>query len=273
VVARIKRLLPKKTKVGHTGTLDPLASGLLVLLIGRSTRLSRYITHLDKAYTATARFGAVSDTLDAEGEITALDTPMPPADTIRAALPAFTGELLQVPPMVSALKRGGIRLYALHRQGVTVEREPRPLFVHALDLLAYDPDNQTATFYVSCGSGTYVRTLIADLAHHLGTGAHLTALRRPRVGHLLVERAIPPDDLTPTTLHNRIIQPNEVVAHLSRVEVGEEVELAVRSGRVLPAQGLGGSFRVEREGALLGVYRDAGVEARAEVVLCGVGRR
>jgi tRNA pseudouridine55 synthase len=273
VGARVKRLLPKKTKVGHTGTLDPLASGLLVLLIRRSTRLSRYVTHLDKAYTATAGFGAVSDTLDAEGEITALDTPMPSADAIRAAVPAFTGELLQVPPMASALKRAGTRLYDLHRQGVSVEREPRPVIVHALDLLAYDPDNQTATFGVSCGSGTYVRSLIADLAHHLGTGAYLTALRRTRVGHLLVERAIPLDDLTPTTFRYHILHPREVVAHLPRVEVGEEVELAVRRGRVLPAQGLGGSFRVERGSALLGVYRDAGAEARAEVVLCGADQR
>jgi tRNA pseudouridine55 synthase len=267
-VARVKRLLPKKTKVGHTGTLDPLASGLLVLLIGRSTRLSRYVTDLDKAYTATARFGAVSDTLDAEGNITPLDTPMPGEDAIRAALPAFTGDVLQVPPMASALKRGGVRLYDLHRSGVTVEREPRPVNIQTLDLVAMDPHEQTATFNVACSSGTYVRTLIADLAEHLGTGAYLTALRRTRVGHLPLEQAISPDDLTPPTLRNRIIQPNDVVAHLPGVEVDEEGELAVRSGRVLPAQGLEGSFRVEREGALLGVYRDNGV-ARAEVVLCG----
>jgi tRNA pseudouridine55 synthase len=267
-VARVKRLLPKKTKVGHTGTLDPLASGLLVLLIGRSTRLSRYVTDLDKAYTATARFGAVSDTLDAEGNITPLDTPMPGEAAIRAALPAFTGDVLQVPPMASALKRGGVRLYNLHRSGVTVEREPRPVTVQTLELVAMDPHEQTANFNVACSSGTYVRTLIADLAEHLGTGAYLTALRRTRVGHLPVEQAISPDDLTPPTLRNRIIQSNEVVAHLPGVEVDEEGELAARSGRVLPAQGLEGSFRVEREGTLLGVYRDNGV-ASAEVVLCG----
>ena len=240
-----------------------------MLLIGRSTRLSRYVTSLDKTYTATARLGAVSDTLDAEGEITNLDAPMPTPDAIRAALPAFTGELLQVPPMASALKRGGVRLYDLHRRGVTVEREPRPVTVHALDLLALDHDTQIASFEVSCSSGTYVRTLIADLAEHLGTGAYLTALRRTRVGHHPIQSATPPDNLTPTTLHNHIIHSNEVVSHLPRVEVGEEGELAVRSGRVLPAQGLEGSFRVEHGGTLLGVYRDDGSEARAEVVLCG----
>ncbi len=127
MVAQVKRLLPKKTKIGHTGTLDPLASGLLVLLIGRATRLSRYVTGLDKTYTATARFGAVSDTLDAEGEITHLDITIPDEAAIRAVLPEFTVDLMQTPPMASALKREGVRLYDLHRRGLTVEREARPV--------------------------------------------------------------------------------------------------------------------------------------------------
>ena len=256
--------------MGHTGTLDPLASGLLVLLIGRSTRLSRYVTDLDKTYTATARFGAVSDTFDAEGDITSLDeSPMPDESTIRAALPTFTGHLLQIPPMASALKRGGVRLYDLHRRGITVEREPRPVTIHSLDLVAIDPARKCAAFEISCTSGTYVRTLISDLANHLETGAYLTALRRTSVGHLTVEQASLTDDLSDTTLCSRIIQPGEVVAHLPRVEVGEEEELAVRRGRALPARGMGGNFRVERGGVLLGIYRDGEAEARAEVVLCG----
>jgi tRNA pseudouridine55 synthase len=269
----VKHLLPPKTKVGHTGTLDPLASGLLVLLIGRSTRLSRYVTDLDKAYTATARFGAVSDTLDADGNITPLDTPMPDANTIRGTLPSFIGDILQMPPMASAIKREGVRLYDLHRRGVTIEREPRPVTVHAFDLLATNPTHQSATFEISCSSGTYVRTLIADLADYLHSGAYLTSLRRTRVGHLLVDSAVDPDDLTPIIIHNRIIHPDEVISHLPRVEVDGEEELAVRSGRVLGARGLEGSFRVEREGALLAVYRDDGAEAKAEVVLCGADRR
>jgi tRNA pseudouridine55 synthase len=269
----VKHLLPKKTKVGHTGTLDPLASGLLVLLIGRSTRLSRYVTDLDKTYTATARFGAVSDTLDADGTITPLDdAPMPGETTIRTTLPDFTGDLLQIPPMASALKRDGVRLYDLHRRGVTVEREPRPVTVHAFKLVATDPTQETATFEISCSSGTYVRSLISDLAARLDTGAYLTSLRRTRVGHLPVERAAVPDALTPVTIYNRIIHPGEVISHLPRVEVDGEEEMAIRSGRVLRARGLDGSFRVEREGVLLAVYRDDGAEARAEVVLCGVER-
>jgi len=239
-----------------------------VLLIGRSTRLARYVTHLDKSYSATARFGAVSDTLDAEGSIIPLNTPMPEESAIRAALPIFTGDLLQVPPMASALRLEGVRLYDLHRRGVTVEREPRRVRVHSLTLTARDPKEQTASFEISCSSGTYARTLIADLAAHLETGAYLTALRRTRVGHLSIEQAANPDELIPSTIRNRIIQMNEVVSHLPAVEVDEEGERAVRSGRVLRLGGMTGSFRVERGGMLLAVYRGDGEVCRAEVVLC-----
>ena len=241
-----------------------------MLLIGRATRLSRYVTPLDKVYTATARFGAVSDTLDAEGNLTPLDAPMPDESTIRAALPEFTGDLLQIPPMASALKRGGTRLYELHRRGLSVEREARPVTVHSLTLTATDPAEQTATFEVSCSSGTYVRTLIFDLADRLGTGAYLGALRRIRVGHLRVEEAAKPDELSPTTIRNHTIRASAVISHLPAVEVDEAEERVVCSGRALQGGGMGGSFRVQRGGELLAVYRDGGgAAARAEVVLCG----
>ena len=268
-MAQVKRLLPKKTRIGHTGTLDPLASGLLVLLIGRATRLSRYVTGLDKTYTATARFGAVSDTLDAEGEITHLATPLPDEAAIRAVLPAFTGDLLQTPPMASALKREGVRLYDLHRRGLTVEREARPVTVHDLSLTGTDPEEGTATFEVSCTSGTYVRTLIHDLAAALGSGAYLTALRRNTVGHLSLQTSQPPDDLTADTIFNRIIPPVGMVSHLPAVEVtaGSERD-GVCHGRRLGRLGLGGSCRVMCGEELLAVYRDEGDGAGAEVVLC-----
>jgi tRNA pseudouridine55 synthase len=194
---------------------------------------------------------------------------MPEEGAIRAALPDFTGDLLQIPPMASALKLEGVRLYDLHRRGVTVEREPRPVRVHSLTLTAIDRQKETASFEISCSSGTYVRTLLADLAEHLETGAYLTALRRTQVGHLSVEQAARPDELTAVTIRNRIIQMNEVVSHLPGVEVDEEGERAVRSGRVLRLGGMAGSFRVERGGMLLAIYRGDGEESRAEVVLCG----
>jgi tRNA pseudouridine55 synthase len=268
-VSRVKRLLPKKTRIGHTGTLDPLASGLLVLLIGRATRLSRYVTKLDKAYTATVRFGAVSSTLDAEGEITDLDTPFPPEDALRDALPAFKGDLLQVPPMTSALKQGGVRLYDLHRRGVSVEREARPVMVHSLTLTNLDPAGQKATFEISCSSGTYVRTLLSDLATSLGSGAYLTALRRTSVGHLTVDNAHAAEDLLPETLDKRIILPLKMVAHLPEVAVSEEVGrgLVCHGGRIERCR-IAGSYRVMCGGELLAVYRDAEDGGRAEVVLC-----
>jgi tRNA pseudouridine55 synthase len=268
-VSGIKRLLPRKTRIGHTGTLDPLASGLLVLFVGRATRLSRYVTNLDKSYTATARFGAVSDTLDAEGYITDLDASLPLEKALRDALPAFTGELLQVPPMASALKQGGVRLYDLHRRGIRVEREARPVRVHSLELAGLDPTRQTATFEISCSSGTYIRTLINDLAKSLDSGAYLTALRRTSVGHLTVANAHAFQYLLPETLLNHIIPPHDMIAHLPEVAVSEEMGRGlIRHGRRIERGRVDGSYRVTCRGELLAVYRDDEDGGRAEVVLC-----
>jgi tRNA pseudouridine55 synthase len=265
----VKRLLPKGTRIGHTGTLDPLASGLLVLLLGRATRLSRYVTGLDKTYTATARFGAVSDTLDADGRITPLqNAPVPNEAALRDELRRFTGEIRQTPPMASAVKVKGERLYKAHRRGETIERESRLVTVRAFELLALDSENETATFHVSCSSGTYVRTLISDLADALETGAYLTALRRTSVGHMSVQDAVEPEKLALETLVKRIIQGKEVIAHLPGVEVSSGERFGVCNGRPLEEFGVVGSFRVEAGGELLAIYRDEGGSARAEVVLC-----
>jgi tRNA pseudouridine55 synthase len=264
----VKRLLPRGTRIGHTGTLDPLASGLLVLLIGRATRLARYVTTLDKSYTTTARIGLVSTTLDAEGELSPVEGPIPDEGTIRAELPNFTGNILQTPPMTSALKVGGRRLYDLHRRGIEVEREARPVEIHAIELVSTDPAERTATFEISCSSGTYVRSLISDLFQTLGSGAYLTTLRRTRVGDLHLSEATPHDDLTENTINNRIIHSDAVLGRLPGVEVPQEAREGVCNGRKLPAFGVGGSYRVLAGGELLAVYRDEGARARAEVVLC-----
>ncbi len=197
-----------------------------------------------------------------------MDGPIPDEPAIRAGLPNFTGGILQVPPMTSALKVGGKRLYHLHRRGIEVEREARPVEIHAFELLSTDPANHTATFEISCSSGTYVRSLISDLALALGSGAYLTALRRTRVGDLPVSDAAPPENLDEYNLNNRIIHGDAALRRLARVEVAEEQRRAVCSGQKLPPFGVGGSYRVFAGGELLGVYRDDGVRARAEVVLC-----
>ena len=230
--------------------------------------MSRYVMDLGKTYSATARFGAVSDTLDAEGGITALDTPPPPESAILEALPDFTGDLLQVPPMASALKRGGTRLYDLHRRGIRVDREPRLVTVNDFELASLDPATEIATFEITCSSGTYVRTLIADLAARLGSGAYLTALRRTSVGHLTVKDAVPPQNLTPETLRDRIIPPLDVVAHLPSVSVSEVVRDLVCHGRPIKRRGIPGSYAVMCGGEFLAVYRDEEDQGLAEVVLC-----
>jgi tRNA pseudouridine55 synthase len=170
--------------------------------------------------------------------------------------------------MASAVKVGGERLYKAHRRGEEVQREARPVTVHALDLISYDEEQATATFQIHCGSGTYVRSLISDLAVSLGTGAYLTALRRTSVGHLSVEGSPVPETLTLDSLHSHIIHAREVVGHLSAREVSEGERFSVCNGRKMGALGIEGSYRVECGGELLAVYRDDGEISRAEVVLC-----
>lgn len=270
----VKRLLPRKgVKIGHTGTLDPMASGLLVLLLGRATRLSRYVTDLDKTYTATARLGATSDSLDADGEIVELDEPVPSEEELRAALPRFTGEIEQLPPMASAVKVGGERLYKAHHRGETVERESRRAVVHSLELTGYDAAGATASFEVSCGSGTYVRTLISDLAEAAGSAAYLTSLRRTAVGNLSLRDSASPEELNAAELPSRLVPMREVVSHLPALEVGAKDRSRVESGKSLAlaaevSASEGDALRVVHRGELLAVYRAEAGTARPEAVLC-----
>ncbi|OJA47826.1 tRNA pseudouridine(55) synthase TruB [Burkholderia ubonensis] len=190
---RAKRLYLAK-KAGHTGTLDPLASGLLPLCFGEATKFSQDLLEADKTYEATMRLGVRTATGDAEGEV--LDTRPVECDraAVQAALERFTGEIVQVPPMYSALKRDGKPLYEYARAGQTVEREGRNVTIHRLELLACDlPD---VTFRVTCSKGTYVRTLAEDLGEALGCGAHLTMLRRTGVGALTLDHAVTLDALS-----------------------------------------------------------------------------
>ena len=176
-VAIVRRLLGVK-KIGHAGTLDPNATGVLPLLIGRATKaLDRLPIH-DKSYTATLRFGAVSDTLDVWGEVQETGKPIPTLVQIEEALPQFRGEIMQIPPMTSALKKDGVRLYDLARQGIEVEREARPVTIYELELLEYNEKEGLLTLHCTCSKGTYIRTLCDDLGRVLGCGAIMTALRR-----------------------------------------------------------------------------------------------
>jgi tRNA pseudouridine55 synthase len=183
VVDRVRRRFGYR-KVGHAGTLDPMATGVLVLLIGNATRAQgRFLEH-DKTYVGTLRLGSATTTHDREGEVTD-EAPVPAAldrAALEAALARFIGPIEQVPPMVSAVKHRGRPLYKYARQGIEVAREARRVTIHALALLDFDPARAEARFEVRCSKGTYVRTLAHDLGRALGTFAHLTELRRTRSG-------------------------------------------------------------------------------------------
>ena len=182
------RRLFSAAKGGHTGTLDPLASGLLPLCFGEATKFSADLLDADKTYEAELQLGVETDSGDVDGQILATSTVNVGRDDFLAVLPAFTGAIEQIPPMHSALKRDGRPLYELARQGVTVERAPRPVVIHALELL--DFSGSVARIRVTCSKGTYIRVLAIDIGRALGCGAHLIALRRTQVADLQLRAAV-----------------------------------------------------------------------------------
>lgn len=194
VVKRVRRAL-RADKAGHTGTLDPAATGVLAVCLGEAVKLQQFLTEGDKGYEARVAFGVATDTEDAEGRVVARGDPSGlDAERIRAALPAFVGAIAQVPPMFSAVRVGGRRLHEAARAGEVVERAPRTVQVHALELLEVEPpegDRVHARLLVRCGKGTYVRTLAADLGKALGVPAHLATLRRTEAGPFSLAQAVP----------------------------------------------------------------------------------
>jgi tRNA pseudouridine55 synthase len=188
VVNKVRRLLQEK-KIGHTGTLDPLATGVLVLCIGKATKIVRYLESDDKEYIAELKLGATSDTLDSDGVILETREYKPPSrDEVQCALDRYRGNILQRPPAYSAIKVSGVPSYRLARQGTILEHKERPVTISEISLLEYhDP---VVRFRVTCSKGTYIRTLCAEIGAFLGAGAHLTALIRTRSGRFWIEKAI-----------------------------------------------------------------------------------
>jgi tRNA pseudouridine55 synthase len=237
VVAKVRGLL-KGPKVGHAGTLDPAATGVLPVLVGRGTRIAEYLLEWDKEYRAILRLGQTTDTQDATGTVLATR----PSDgiteeRIRTAVARFRGTIAQVPPMYSAVKVGGTPLYKAARAGRTVEREPRTVEIHELEVLGISgPD---VTLRVRCSKGTYVRTLCADLGEALGVGGHLLSLERTRVGPLAVERALTVDDIGTRLLSGRLAEDvlalDPALGMLPAVIVDEETARRVRHGAAIPA--------------------------------------
>lgn len=258
------RRLYSAAKAGHTGTLDPLATGLLPLCFGEATKFSADLLDADKTYEADVRFGVVTDTGDSEGQVLETRVAEVSVVALEAVLVGFRGPIRQVPPMYSALKRDGQPLYKLARQGVEVEREARDVVIHALELLTCDVDR--CRLRVRCSKGTYIRTLAEDIGRVLGCGAHLTALRRTAVGELSVVDALSLDALAAldeVARSRHLRAPDALLQSLPAITLaGTDVQrfshgnpVSVGGATSLPA---GARCRVYADGRLLGL---GGVDA------------
>ena len=271
VVAQMRRLAGTR-KVGHAGTLDPMATGVLVVGVGKATRLLGHLALTEKTYRATIRLGQSTDTDDAEGEITATASAAGVTDAdLRAAIETLTGEIMQVPPQVSAIKVNGRRAYRMARKGEDVELAARPVTVREFTVEDVRREGELVDVdaVVTCSSGTYIRALARDLGAALGTGGHLTALRRTRVGPYGLERARTLDQLA----ERLEILPigDAVAAAFPRREVTAEQARRVVHGGRLPAAGLGpgpvGVFAPD--GTLLALVEERGGVARPLAVFAG----
>lgn len=224
-------------KVGHAGTLDPMATGVLVLCLGPATRLSEYVMGSPKTYRARVHFGVTTDTYDAEGEVVAQDASPVAEDTIRAALDLFRGDIMQVPPMYSAIKQGGKKLYDLAREGKEVDRPPRPVTIVRLDLLVWEAP--VATLEVECSPGTYIRSLAHDLGQALGVGAHLAVLERSASGQFTVRDAVAWADfqvaMEAGTWREHVLPADLALADVPDVQLDATQADYVRNGGMIPA--------------------------------------
>jgi len=241
VVAKVRSLL-RGTKVGHAGTLDPSATGVLPILVGRATRIAEYLIDWDKEYRAVLRLGETTDTQDATGRILSrVDACEVTENALQSAITRFRGVQRQLPPMYSAVKVGGQPLYKAARAGKTVEREERSIAIHQLEILAVH--GRDVILRIVCSKGTYIRTLCADIGGALGVGGHLLALERRRVGPLSIEQAMTIDQvlghLTAGTLRERFISLDQLLFQLPAVVVNDEQAQRVLHGSPVFPMGAG----------------------------------
>jgi tRNA pseudouridine55 synthase len=233
IVARVRRLAGQK-QVGHAGTLDPLATGVLLLVLGDATRLSSYLMECSKTYCAEVALGVSTTTDDAEAPILEQrDVSHLGRDEVEACLPAFVGELKQLPPAYAAVRHGGQKLYALARQGVTVQPEPRTVVVHAIDLVAWR--SPRVRLRIHCGSGTYIRSLARDIGAALGVGGYLHALRRTRSGSFSTAQCSTMEALSRADSLIPCLQPlDRAVLDLPAILLSEDQARRIRTGGPLP---------------------------------------
>ena len=266
VVARARKIIGVR-KIGHSGTLDPDATGVLVLGVGRATRILRFLNALSKSYTAQIVFGVETSTLDASGEVTARhDMSYMEFDDVKNAASELVGEIEQVPPMVSAVRVGGRRLYEIAREGGVVERQSRPVTVHRLEVRPTE-DSVVYEIVVECSSGTYIRTLASDLGHKLGGGAHLRHLRRTAIGSFTVRESKSVENLT-------LLPASLALRDFSAITVDERTASEVSHGVVFDYERLevsgNGPWPVHGpDGSLLAVYEEHNGRVKPVVVLAG----
>ena len=248
VLQRVKRLLGA-ARAGHTGTLDPLASGLLVITVGQATKFSGGLLEADKAYRARLRLGERTSTGDAEGTVLSRSEVAVSESELRAALERFRGEIEQVPPMYAAIKHEGRPLYAYARRGEHVERAPRRVAIRRLDLESFE--GEAASLYVECSKGTYIRTLVEDIGAVLGCGAHLAALERLAVGSFTLERSVKLEDfegLSSAQRRERLLPSQALLESWPRLQLSAELSAKFRHGQAVPADAVDGNVAVFGEG-------------------------
>jgi tRNA pseudouridine55 synthase len=252
-VNRVQKLV-RPAKVGHAGTLDPLATGVLVVCIGKATRLIEYVQQQPKEYQATFLLGQTSKSDDIESEVTELaDCQIPTLSEIQAVLPKFMGRIEQVPPAFSAVKIQGQRAYALARKGMEVEIKSRPVEIYELTILSYEyPKLELA---IRCGSGTYVRSLGRDLAISLGTGAVMSALVRTRIGQFTAADGISPADLTLEQLNEHVQSPALAVSQLPKRELSDSEVAELRYGRPIAVAIESDTAAFDAQGNLLAILQ------------------
>ncbi len=278
VVAKVRNLLRIK-KVGHAGTLDPMATGLVVVGLGRATRLLRFVQGAPKEYVARAVFGVATDSLDADGAILERAEMDITQAEVEQTMKRFVGTIAQIPPMVSARKVGGKKLYELAREGVEIERDARDVDIYSLELIDFAPSPYPeVTFRTECSTGTYVRTLADDIARTLGGRAHLSALRRVRNGSLHVNDAVAITEIESAAAeeraHDLVLGARDGLPDLPEVIASPEIEIGVGRGLSFPGAALSdslpdaGPLRVVNEGGrLIAVYRIEEGKAFPEVVI------
>jgi tRNA pseudouridine55 synthase len=253
-------------KAGHAGTLDPFATGLLLVVAGRATRLATYLSGLDKGYDAVVQFGAVSTTLDPEGEITPAGPPTDAAAVTDAAA-GLVGEIVQAVPAASAVKVDGERAYTRMRRGESVEPPPRRVTIHRLDVREFDEGTQRAAISVRCSKGTYVRQLAADLGTATGAGAYCLELRRTHVGRFELADAGTPDEVAGDPLGRWYRSAADALPHLPARALDDGEQRDVSHGRALRRRGEEGLTRLVHEGELRAVAEPRGERLQPVVVL------